>query len=880
MNLFQKIKKNNLIRNITEEKYFSSDFKDDFDVYYALVRKNPSSINKLQYGCREKILEIEPSFVDYLNNSFLVCHLREKPQLIDFVRNNRSQIITHLKIEKLFECIQYLSIEEQGSIIRGFINNSEFYKYFDKTLIIDTLSNNNENVDISKCNEELQLLIVKANNKYISSCNSDVLKQYLSSNPNFTYQLDYELLYNNIGIIKELISNNIIDRKELFRNLFFKYGMKELTQEFLNNSDFNEFKLELVNAFWPGTYRDIDNRKELFNVNPKANAYWMNNDINIVKEYIYNRLKEFNISTSFAIGKDDINNILLILSNDNIMRKIDTKNIQHFLNNPSYEHLIKIVENIYGSECANILKNRPKLNANLIPTLDIFDKKVVDTFGYQNIQNFLTYENKSFLVLESLIKDDNLLNKYIQFRDITSSYYNDNTFIDLEKQLIAFYDMKEFLLKIDLNSLNAEQKNNLLEFINDKYIDNNNNITMHLDTLEQLSNYNRMRNEKYDKHFIEANDIFEIKSCIYERFFGLINNKSNIYKLQQASSSIIDIYNIEVLLKSEKINDYFNDTEIKCLKLLLMIDKIDDVETLKDLYKELKKNDSIIINPIDFKDIREKIPQIYANDIVKNLFNPDDVKSTTNGVIVNEPIDYKGKKIKVVTLNGEKFNLLVHAKTLGSATFNLTDRTLVDRMSIYNSFINGEEGMSTISCSTISNENYFHHNANQILLGFNNIDAEDILAMGAFDINTSHNMRSLNPTSEANFDFLQNLNRKVANRFVEKQSTDAHGNPYTYFAAPYAARGRYNEVVLSRRHHDTRKIKEDDKTGGRIMPSCVVAIDKIQPLTAELAAQFDVPIVIINTKAYGFNNNYDIEKVNYTIEELTNETNELLGRKR
>ena len=512
--------------------------------------------------------------------------------------------------------------------------------------------------------------------------------------------------------------------------------------------------------------------------------------------------------------------------------------------------------------------------------LNIFDKKVVDTFGYQNIQNFLTYENKSFLVLESLIKDDNLLNKYIQFRDITSSYYNDNTFIDLEKQLIAFYGIKDFLLKIDLNSLNAEQKNNLLEFINDKYIDNNNNITMHLDTLEQLSNYNRMRNEKYDKHFIEANDISEIKSCIYERFFGLINNKSNIYKLQQASSSIIDIYNIEVLLKSEKINDYFNDTEIKCLKLLLMIDKIDDVETLKDLYKELKKNDSIIINPIDFKDIREKIPQIYANDIVKNLFNPDDVKSTTNGVIVNEPIDYKGKKIKVVTLNGEKFNLLVHAKTLGSATFNLTDRTLVDRMSIYNSFINGEEGMSTISCSTISNENYFHHNANQILLGFNNIDAEDILAMGAFDINTSHNMRSLNPTSEANFDFLQNLNRKVANRFVEKQSTDAHGNPYTYFAAPYAARGRYNEVVLSRRHHDTRKIKEDDKTGGRIMPSCVVAIDKIQPLTAEIAAQFDVPIVIINTKAYGFNNNYDIEKVNYTIEELTNETNELLGRKR
>ncbi len=864
MNLFQKIKKNNLIRNITEEKYFSSDFKDDFDVYYALVRKNPSSINKLQYGCREKILEIEPSFVDYLNNSFLVCHLREKPQLIDFVRNNRSQIITHLKIEKLFECIQYLSIEEQGSIIREFINNSEFYKYFDKTLIIDTLSNNNENVDISKCNEELQLLIVKANNKYISSCNSDVLKQYLSSNPNFTYQLDYELLYNNIGIIKELISNNIIDRKELFRNLFFKYGMKELTQEFLNNSDFNEFKLELVNTVWPGTYRDIDNRKELFNVNPKANAYWMNNDINIVKEYIYNRLKEFNISTSFAIGKDDINNILLILSNDNIMRKIDTKNIQHFLNDPSYEHLIKIVENIYGSTCANILKNRPKLNADLIPTLDIFDKKVVDTFGYQNIQNFLTYENKSFLVLESLIKDDNLLNKYIQFRDITSSYYNDNTFIDLEKQLIAFYDMKEFLLKIDLNSLNAEQKNNLLEFINDKYIDNNNNITMHLDTLEQLSNYNRMRNEKYDKHFIETNDIAEIKSCIYERFFGLLNNKSNLYKLQQASSSIIDIYNIEALLKSEKINDYFNDTEIKCLKLLLMIDKIDDVETLKDLYKELKKNDSIIINPIDFKDIREKIPQIYANDIIKNLFNPDDVKSTTNGVIVNEPIDYKGKKIKVVTLNGEKFNLLVHCKIGGGFSGKFNELANGD---IYDSFIYGEKGTNTISCSTISDINCFSFFKNDnIFLGFNNIDSDDILAIGPNDIGTSSNIRSLNPQNSAKFSFLKDLNMKNANGYTQSEN----GN-FT---------GVHNEVLLSRRHHDTRKIKEDDKTGGRIMPSCVVAIDKIQPLTAEIAAQFDVPIVIINTKAYGFNNNYDIEEVNYTIEELTNETNELLGRKR
>ena len=250
--MFQKI--NNILR--------IKKFKHNFDVIYRFVKKYPSIINKLTYNQRTKILEKDPRFIDYLNKKLLIEHLKDNPKLIEFVKKDRKQIINSINIQNILECIIFLNINEQQLIVNNFINNSEMYKYFNQDLIINLLVNTNELVDISKCDERLQLPIVQANNKYISRCSNNVLKQYLTNNPNLIYNLDYDLIYSNIKIIKELVNNGIIERKQLFINLFSEYGMKELTQEFLIEEDFDEFKLILLGVF-PKLF-SIDNRNKLF----------------------------------------------------------------------------------------------------------------------------------------------------------------------------------------------------------------------------------------------------------------------------------------------------------------------------------------------------------------------------------------------------------------------------------------------------------------------------------------------------------------------------------------------------------------------------------------------------------------------------------------
>lgn len=857
MKMFQKI--NNVLR--------IKRFKHNFDVIYRFVKKHPSIINKLTYKQRKKILEKDPRFIDYLNKKLLIEHLKDNPKLIEFVKKDRKQIINSINIQNILECIIFLNMNEQQLIVNNFINNSEMYKYFNQDLIINLLVNTNELVDISKCDERLQLSIVQANNKYILRCSNNVLKQCLTNNPNLIYNLDYDLIYSNIKIIKELVNNGIIERKQLFINLFSKYGMKELTQEFLIKEDFDEFKLILLGVF-PKLF-SIDNRKQLFKINPKVDNYWLNNDIDIIKEYIYDRLKLFSINAPSIIDVNNIDSILLVLSNNTIMENIDKEFIQEFFNNPIYDNLVKVVERVYGKECAGILKNRPKLNAKLIPTLDIFDKKVVKIFGYQTIQNFLTYQNKGFLVLESLIQDDNLLNKYIQFRNLTSDYY-DNIFIDLEKQLIAFYDIKDFLLKIDLNSLNEEQKNNLLEFINDKYIDNSYDITMNLNSIEQLNNYKTMRNEMYDQQFIGADTIQKIKKILYRKYFGLLDKDDLLYQRRLNNISLIRFYNIESLIGNKQIYQFLNKNEILCLKLLLVIYKSKDVVLLKDIYLSLKNN-QFVINPLYFNKIIDKLPNIYAQNIIEGLFNADNIKESNDKIIINN-LNYNNNEIKCIILNGKKFNMLIHYKTFGYSNFrNLKDKTLIDRETVYESFMNSEEGMSTISCSLISDENWFctvpRNISDGIILGFSDIEKEDIITMGPSDISLSHDERAINPISKADFNFSLDLKRKVANTY-SICNNEAIRNSNFHCS--------YNEVGLSRRHQDISKIRNDDITGGRIMPTYIVVYDTVDEISLKTALKFKIPIVIINTKAYNLYNNYYISNNSYNDEKLIIETQEVL----
>ena len=79
------------------------------------------------------------------------------------------------------------------------------------------------------------------------------------------------------------------------------------------------------------------------------------------------------------------------------------------LEEPNQKEFYKLMQNAYGNDAVDILKSRPKLNVHTINSLEVFDKRIYDTFGEAFVHDLISYnirDYQEFLIFITIVNNN------------------------------------------------------------------------------------------------------------------------------------------------------------------------------------------------------------------------------------------------------------------------------------------------------------------------------------------------------------------------------------------------------------------------------------------------------------------------------------------
>ena len=840
--LLQKLRKNIYLAFLTKKKALkydnlSSDLKYDNDVIVKIINiLEEEDCEELSVRhVFESILKDNPSAIINFNET-------KVNWFIDRVKS------INIESEET-KFIKFLSADIQKNIMLRYPNAfNEYYQNFSEQAIIETFLEDKQNrknnrdlselssIDIKKLSLDVQLKIGLIDSNFIKSMSEDAQIKFYNNNP-------FLINYLNDNVIKSMLEKDF----SLAR--------------FLENSRREGEVLEYIRSYVTSFQEDNFKKLKSMILNGNIDYYWITRNTtkpemlleiakfkpdidfnfeqeNILKEYIVNNheFEEFHdLLQNRELSMNKIRNILKIGSNEDIMKTVDIDKLKEYIKNPEREKLLEIIELTYGKQAKGILDERPNIDIDEIPNLYIFNPKVIDEFSIGAVHNFLSYKNMGASIVSDLTKHPELMKKYKKFDDLTQDYYGKKV-LDLEKKLIAFSDLSELLENIDEKELTEKQKNNLLLFINDKYTEPSGINPVEIQSLNELQEYDEIRKRRYDEAIEKSSDPIDIKQLIFKKIFGIyFYHSEGITQSNVSSRDIVNRYNIKKFIDSPIAlqSGIFSQDELDCMELLSIIYNINDTKVLKKISESLSKTEKDVINPVSFKDTKEKIPLMYQEDLLNTVWSPQKALEKAKGGKDN--ISYEEKNgMKIVKLKGINFSVYVSdINSLMSNVHGAVKGWSEDQFKRWTTF---ENGVSTISgCvwdqNNISLISKTNETSGNFYVGFSNIDAEQILGMGYDDINVTHMKRQINPEFRAStyeYDSSSQLTKK--NRLHHNKNGP--------------------EVTILRREQNVEKIKEGTY-GGRIMPTYIFGSTNNEDLLISQAKQFGIDTIIeIELDAY------------------------------
>lgn len=550
-----------------------------------------------------------------------------------------------------------------------------------------------------------------------------------------------------------------------------------------------------------------------------------------------------NISDGFSQNMY-LSNVGKVVLNKDIMAKADPEIVSKYISNPNMEDLRTILISAYGEHVGKILDERPQMELNNIPTLDIFSPIVYEKFGEVTIHNMLSYKTNGALVLGELVRNPQKMEKFEMLSRITGSYF-ENTVTDFDKKLLMYKKIEKILSTAREEDFTEERKENLILAINDRYMsyEDNEISSIPLDTLEDLDNYVVNRNKVYDDYMMKTTSANEIKDMISRRFFGIEKGdgvdsrfEPNVITL----NNMIYYYNVETFVQDERTqeSELFTNDELDMLELATIIQKVDDPETLREIYKSLAAREDII-KPIEFAEMKKKIPLQYSRELLSTLLTPEKARERVQAGEEGISIENTEDGYEIINLHGADFRILMHTTGINNSQLNLPYRA--DQVDIWNEF---ENGCSTISASVIEAEMLHACTVDgYLILGFSNVPEKQILGMSHHDAHVSHNTRLLNPAFDyagAKFNYSDELMRKTAAQITGQEQKDTSHE--------------YNEVAMYRRMIENDRY-EEGSFGGRVMPDYIVVFGKATAQAKNAAKRFGkdgkpIPIIEIDKDKY------------------------------
>jgi len=733
------------------------------------------------------------------------------------------------------EYLKYVKGEVQQAYIG---DNFELIKYASPETQLILCSRNIANIRYTS--EDIQAKFIRRDPKLIEYCSESTMRTalYYPEKYNFTA---------NAQMMKKLILTDLYMRKD--KNI---HEIVQDNEEQLKLAKWNNNVVKLFSKSHPSR-REFVRDLLLANLN-KFNG--TENLVDTVKNVNVNEyMPFFDPDGSNRYPNDDLSKlegISKVLLNDSILLRTPEQMLIDYTNEPSRDKLIEIIRTTYGNESAKILEDRPRIDIPNLPSLTIFDEKLIENFGVGFVHSLITYNYKALPVINDILEDSEVMQTFKYYYS-TLVEINGTNPATIDKALSNFYDYGKVFDSIKGKELTDKQKGNLeLLVLEDKNIFNITNIDQlesydvvrrnhYEDLINKATDTAEIKKTLYNEHSYEdlakqRDDIIEIKNLFFKAYFGIeFKSDRGSYTPETISASeVIDYYNINKILSDEKAieSGMFNQDDIDSLELLSIISSIQDIDVLKELYSDLGKV-SDIVNPTDVNQIKVKCPMFFAQQLADSLITHKKVEE-----MLLENADGISKRIEndveIVTFEGVRFKALV--STIGTTNSKINGTYSYDE---YKDWIEFENGVSTISGSLYSDEILDGYESSwrkeKINFGFE-VKPEQILGMGATDIHTSHGLKL--PYTEFNFgktkfDYPESLLEETA-----KMRDPSHP---------------YNEVAFTRFEADPDKIQEGTY-GGRIMPSYIYRVGKAKEIDLEIAKKFGIPVYEVNPEFYNKHN--------------------------
>jgi len=727
LSFFKKIGKKVFLKFLDERKAIQrkipSYLQKDPDVVEKLIAllQKPETMKELA-----NLIDDNPWAINLLEQDYMYSYLynsifsKESIQFLP-LEKQKDLLLKKVQYQDKFEKIEgklqpkekqgsnyffrnFLSLFSSDVIIQAYIENEMHHTNLFDDFKIDELSKTLQiklglinNKYIKKMSIDSQIAFINNNPYLISKLGEEAIKIILQSNPQFK-----QFIHKN-EITEECGSDNKVEDVEEIKRKIFS-GL--LWQEKIDISQTD--KMELF-KFYPDLLKDM--------YNDISHGKWNNENINPILQLMIDNIAKYPTQTALVEflkqlkdGFDynvweskkyvDVKNMMRIaiklVSNDDILQNVSGEILQDYIRDPKREKLLEILEKTYGGQSRRILEDRPNINIENIQNLYVFSPKAIELFSIGGIHHFLSYDYiKAPMIISDLVRYPEKMEIYIDFDRLSKEYYSE-TPLGLEEKLKAFSKFYDLIKVAENEGLTEQIKNNLLLYIHD--VDDGGLINpINVNDLIGLQNYDQIRKEKFNEAIGKVTDVKDIKNLICEEFFGIPYHKSYgvnnaVTKENMDVMGIINFYNTDKFINDSRTlsSGEFEEDELDVIELLSIIHRIEDTNVLKEIAEKLSNTQDLIINPIIFKKIKDKIPMQYSKELVKELLTPEKAKEMAKEG--KEGISFEQEDgFNIIKLTGADFLLYIHNMNLYMSKLSNLPKEEYER------WTECENGVSTIS---------------------------------------------------------------------------------------------------------------------------------------------------------------------------------------
>ena len=676
---------------------------------------------------------------------------------------------------------------------RDYLKNLSFEQLLDlnEKVNIIILKNHNNRIYKGAITEALAEKLDLKN--FIKLANTKITNDEFLS---FCYKLDFEEITKGENIKKLLVNvknfkikNSIISKINNYTHYLIENQEREIKREKLIKK-YNELLED----------NDISIKDKYLLFSKIMGSYNVSNidgdDFKAFCNEIVPKFKKFNIDN----GREEYNKIFdftpqfkyseLLRCDVNCVDFLNMINcIAYLESDVVYEKLTKLYES--NSNVSH------KINPALL------DEDIIGILN-ENILDFWSrYGNGSSDFYK--IAEDELKTKI--FIKISENLQKLKAYSEEDELLIA-----QFLENIDIR--NIEEIENLPEEKIIEYTAIATSKTLKKKYEEYLNEKRKSNNsENYSfTEFIKKDTLNELNSKILTRkqaldalgtrFFGISYEEMKKYVSEYSHDLdlMLEKYNSKQELTEEEENELYS---LKILRNIKEILAIKDKKSIVETYMELDKLEEF--KDIDFSlpiALDENLRRCFAKDYKESLYNFNEInkKETIDGVNIYSP---------------KEFNLLVHV-VAAFGKFNLIDNEKSAK-EIWNAANRKENHI--LCTSYISNSNLCFarpmENEKKIILGFKNFNENSVLMGAPYDIGS------------ATEDFSSDKSAYLSSFRMAKNM-------------PKHTKWSHNEICLERRIIDNKR--------NNIEPDYIVCIDEVDEDSLKVAKDFNIPIVLMETK--------------------------------